>query len=119
MEILKPLIDELVKMVKDGKDVISGNLPDVMKQIIAYDSWQACLWIKLSVFLFLCGVMLLVADKFDKDKFSMHGYAVFGAVVMGISVAIFMINYSTLKKIEMAPRVYMIDVLHGYLSHDH
>lgn len=39
METLKPLINQLVEIIKSGKDVVTGEMPDVCKQIVRLYLW--------------------------------------------------------------------------------
>lgn len=125
MDTLKPLIEELVAMVKSGKDVLSGNIPEVMKQIMAYERWQVLFWIKLcSVAIVFSGFCLRMdfiaasrkANIYGNYENYDHGWFVLVFLVGIPSIIGLCAEYTELKKMQMAPKVYMLDKLHEYLQ---
>lgn len=116
MEVLKPLIHELVEMIRKGKDVISGNLPDAIQQIIIYETWSDIFWIKISVPILVAGSVCIYIDYKDTQEFRVHGFLVFGIALVLMSFTVAIANYCDLQKMKLAPKIYMIEVLTNYLK---
>lgn len=103
METTKPLIDQLVKIIQQGQDIIGGQLPDVAKQLLAYNAWSCHLWMLIFGCLFLMVVLLSVFTLED-------------GMFVGFMIALFFLfcayyEYDQLHKIQLAPKLFIIETL--------
>jgi hypothetical protein len=114
METLKPLVDQLIEMIKQGKDVIGGQLPDVANQILAYYAYfdRTWLWV-LGVAFILCAVVFFLGTFLGNDAEILAPVGFFG---MGLSGLFFVIAWLDLAKIQLAPKVYLLEFLKGFLK---
>lgn len=107
-EQLKPLIDQLVKMIQQGQDVIGGQLPEVAKQLLEYQRWSCHLW--MMVFIVSAIVMgVLVMLAFASGEFGIFNIIfipVFLVIVWGVFY-----EYDQLNEIRIAPKVFLIQTL--------
>lgn len=108
MEQMKPLIDQLVKMIQDGSDFVGGQLPDVAKQILAYNAWSAHFWMWVFITFALISVVLFIAACLSIGAEPVCALAIIGLVVSLAGVGF---NYSDLKEIQIAPKLYLIETL--------
>jgi len=107
METLKPLIDQLVKMIQQGTDIVSGQLPDVAKQLLAYNAWSYHFWLWICIWAIVALILLAVLFAIS-DVFPLSGLCVIA--IMAFMLAAFY-NYDQLNEIRLAPKVFLIEQL--------
>lgn len=110
MNDLQPLIDQLVKMIKDGQDLVSGQLPEVAKQILAYSAWSAGFWMKIGIVIIILGLLMYAAEVACQSSGALFFV---GTIVVIVGIIFIAVSYDDKKKIELAPKAYLIE----YLSH--
>lgn len=114
-EKLNQLADFLLTTLQQTKDFAIEQAPLVVQETLAYDAWEMFFGIKVVlVILLVTFVLFLIALKVDKDNdgFSFTSF-VFLVVAILVNLVIIPCNYSKLKKIEMAPRAYLLEKLQG------
>jgi len=113
-EILNKFLTEMGELLKSAKDFTVDQAPQVAKEILRYN-------LASSVAYFLLGVALLVAAaktfkvlrKFQDDAGDYDVLPIFawGAYILSIiaGVCMFFCNLSSILKITLAPRLYLIE----------
>jgi len=109
------LTEFLLSTLKDTKQFVVGQAPDVVRQILAYATWDAKFGIYCGIMLLILSLINFILSATDDSSFGER------AVICGVLSIIFFIigvvsipcNYSTLKKIEIAPKVFIMDQLRG------
>ena len=127
MNVLKPLINELVKLVKAGTNLAKQELPVVAKEILRFYFWASFIWVVTGLVLILAGlfchihaipavVETAVRHYHDADNDPSCGW-IFGAVIgYLVGVAIVIINMIDIVKIKAAPRLFLLEYLKGFLD---
>lgn len=128
MNALKPLITELVKLVKKGANLAKDELPVIAHQILKFYLWASILWFFFGVTLILLGVfcnlqllphMQAFRDSFSNDVMDSTALWFFGALIGYVSGAIFTIsNALDIIKIAVAPRLFLLEYLANFLSNN-
>ena len=130
MDTLKPLVDQLAKMIKDGYELGKGELPEVAKQILTYKTFSesmGILWGILGIGAFaaaLYGYFIFLRGWAEPKYMDMYpgvmGMKIMGFIVFSIICLIFLTNISChvheLLEIKLAPKVYLIEYLSGILK---
>jgi hypothetical protein len=107
MDTLKPLIDQLMKLIQNGTDLVNGQLPELAKQILAYNAWNCNFWMHVAIFAVIFCVVVAIFCAIQDCA----GAAVVMLVVAIIFAVDYGFNYTELKKIELAPKIYLITEL--------
>lgn len=125
MKVLKPLVDELVKLIKKGMDLAKDELPVIATQILNFYFWASFLWVVVGVILLLAGLYCHVHAIPYVAEGARHGFRdedpscfwVIGAVVTYVAGVIFVVsNLIDVIKIKVAPRLFLLEYLKGFLS---
>lgn len=101
-------VTKLLAYLDQTVSFAQGQLPDIANQILTYGAYDALLgmWICIIISILMIGVSIL--NSLQYGDFS--GISAFFALI--ISTGFFigaMGNFSTYKKIELAPKVYVIE----------
>lgn len=112
-------LDEGLKFVidtmRESKEFVSAQAPDVIQQMISYDSTMAWIGITFGIVLLITGIVGLIKSKNKEQPSPFYGdddrgwWMFVMASIMCIAFVIMAINTSTLIKIKTAPKVYILD----------
>lgn len=116
------LLKELLVTIKDGKEFLTNQLPDVAVQILRFNFWHA-------VFIMFLGICFFVAT-FALLKYSRKNWKVWmddvDALAPICSVGIggfalvgflfFLLSLIDILKITLAPKLYLIEYLKGMMN---
>lgn len=129
MKVLKPLVDELVKLIKKGVNLAKDELPVIAKQILAFYFWSSVVWVVVGVVLLLTGVFChlhalipVVPDtvRHWRDADNSDGGSwlwILGAVVTYLAGTLITVsNTIDIIKIKVAPRLFLLEYLKGFLD---
>jgi hypothetical protein len=107
------IVNKLIEYLDAGGDFVKEQAPDVINQMINYGTWDArfgllvfSIGMLIGAFLFLGGVLS------DCEGFQIGG-SVLGVFAVVLCICGLCSNYSALKKIEIAPKVYLLEQLRG------
>lgn len=116
MEVLKPLVAELLELIKNGKDFAGSQLPDVAQQILRYERVIAYMWLAVSLAILGLGIFFLCrAIKGSDDDYL--PFFVGGAVFFGgMGLLLFFCNLSELVQMQVAPKLYLLTYLRDFLK---
>lgn len=125
MKTIKPLIDQLTKMVKEGYDLGKRELPEIGKQIIRYYLWVNVLQSTVCTFaslLFAKWGWLFMQTIFNykpKGLFDDCDGRYIGVFLLGIVSLVFagfvLDSLNTILKIALAPKLFLLDALASYI----
>jgi hypothetical protein len=108
------LTNKLLEYLSNFEQFTKAELPEVAKQILEIGMYEAKLCILIGVILLIIGLVLAYLST-KVDDYS--GLAVTFPVVSGICITISVIllpcSIVNIKKIEIAPKVYLIDYVRG------
>ena len=109
------LTEFLLSTLKETKQFVVDQAPDVVRQMPAYATWDAKLGIYIGIGCVVAAILFFFLSISDDS------YPGGRAIICGILSTILIIvgpfaiccNYSMLKKIEIAPKVFIMDQLRG------
>ena len=113
METLKPLVDQLTKMLHDGLDLVNGQLPEIATQILAYGAWSCRFWMRIWLCIFIFALALFIFGLRLNDYIPV---AAIGCFFMVASIVFSLLCYSELKEIELQSKVYLIKIIAGIIE---
>jgi hypothetical protein len=125
MKVLKPLVTELVNLLKKGVNLAKDELPVIANQILAFYFWASVIWVVAGVVLMLAGLFCHVHAIPYVIEGSRRGFReddpscmwVIGAVVAYLAGAALVISNSIdIVKIKAAPRLFLLEYLKGFLE---
>ena len=112
------LIDKLLELVNNTQDFFTAQTPEYIRQLLAYDIWAhtvgAYVGTALLVIAFISLIGLLFAIHNKEDNWQIASALILMATFI-IGMVIFISCTFTLKKIEIAPKVYIIDYLNSQI----
>ncbi len=126
METLKPLVDQLTQMIKDGYDFGKGQLPDVAKELLRYFRWVNS--IQLVVMSLVFGVGLRSSWYFFSlaTKPLEHYYAstndgywvgvVISAAATSVALNLLFQAFQDLLNVMIAPKVFLLEYLRSIVD---
>ena len=115
---MNELMKQLSDILRDTSTFVQGQLPDVANQLLAVGIYNAKMNLILSISIasLLCVICIVVAiglyyeEKKSGDKEGSYFGPIFIGFVIAIIGAIVATNYyRDLKKIEIAPKVYILE----------
>ena len=120
METMKPLIDQLVKMIQDGTNLVKDQLPEVARQILQWQTAKSIACIVLGIAL-LCITeycrRLFLHWQLEKPYEEWRVAAVIVSGVGGIAGLVLTIgSMFDLLQILLAPKVYLIEFLKEFMK---
>lgn len=112
---LAEIITKASQTVSDGISFLSAELPEVARQVLTYNLYSSVVYFVLSLIGFLITIKLYL--KFlkvrDKDDYSADEKLVFASLwgfLFGIIfLGILLCEVSTIIKIVMAPKLFLIE----------
>ncbi len=125
MKVLKPLVNELVNLVKKGVNLAKDELPLIAKQILAFYFWASVIWLTAGALLMLTGLYCHIQAIPVVHEGMRHGFRdddpsamwIVGAVVAYALGAVFIVaNAIDIVKIKVAPRLFLLEYLKGFLD---
>lgn len=118
MNVLKPLIDQLVKVIQAGGDVITGQMPDIANQLVRLYLWGNVIEIPILLGLLYGSYRLAVKcyeTQKDTDDPWMVGWIPIGIFQILVGIYVYACGQTLLKAI-LAPKVLIIECLREYLK---
>jgi hypothetical protein len=116
-EVLAAILQKSIEAATAGGEFLTGQLPDLAKQLLLFNGVTAIVWILLAsvglVFTWRSYRWALALYKSDDDwslTFLIPGIA--GVV----SVSIFMFNLHDFLKIALAPKLYLLEYIADILN---
>jgi hypothetical protein len=119
-KVLKELGSFLVKTLKETKSFVVEQAPDVVQQIIKFNT--ALAWFGIFGFSLLLGLMVTTWTYFypfgcagTDLQFIVGASAVFGGVSLIFCVGMLVQNMIELLKLKTAPKLYLIEYLRRWM----
>lgn len=104
-EKLEKLLDLLIAGIEKGTDLAQTELPKLAEEILKYEAWSHSMLMWVCVGITIVAVFILIifllAEDFDAVIFAF----VFSCIATACAVS----QYSEIKKIEMAPKYYLLE----------
>lgn len=113
MENKLEITEVLAKTILETKDFVKEQAPDVARQMLEFGAYDAKLSIVVAIIFLILGLCLLVygiTHSDDGDFLPFMSGFIGGFMALSSMFAI-PCSYSTLKKIELAPKAYLIEKL--------
>jgi len=109
--------DKIVAALESGVDFASEQAPLLIQEVLTYYTISYSIWLFFA-FIFLCGGLYftykLIRIELNKDYFddeNVFFISIIGLIVNGISISIFISCFSSLIKILVSPRLFLIEKL--------
>jgi len=125
MNVMKPLIAQLTKMIKEGYDLGKRELPEVGKQILRFYLWvnilQSTVCTVASLLFAKWGWLFMqtILDYKSHGMFDDCDGRYIGVFILGITSLVFAgfvyDGLYTILKIALAPKLFLLDALASYL----
>lgn len=124
MKTLKPLVDELVKIIKKGVNLAKDELPVIATQILDFYFWASFLWVVVGIILLIVGLFCHIHAIPVFIQGARYGFRdddiscmwVIGAVISYILGVVFVVtNLIDIVKIKVAPRLFLLEYLKSFL----
>jgi hypothetical protein len=121
MDKLAPLINELVKIVQASVDVVSGQLPDVAKQIVRYYLWGNIIEIPLmltvmgiGIYWGKCAIKKAMANEWADAPWMIALVPIFIVeLIIGFNAWGY---FDTMLRAALEPKVLIIETLRMYIK---
>lgn len=117
MEVLKPLIEQLVKTMQGSADLAKGQFPDVANQIVRLYLWGNVIEIPILIGIMSLGYwacLLAYKKQEETNEPWMLAWIPIGLLEIVVGVYAYGCTQTMLKAI-LAPKVLIIECLKGYL----
>lgn len=131
METLKPLVDQLTQMIKDGYDFGKGQLPDVAKELLRYFRWMNSIQLVVVSLVFGFGIrcswyFFVLASGPQERVYNTYtvfssgeGYW-FGVIVSSAATIVALIvlfkTFDDLIRVMIAPKVFLLEYLRSIVD---
>lgn len=114
MENTEQLTDFLLQTMRETKTFAAEQAPEVAKEMLSYGLWDAKLGVIFCTIMLLSAIAMAFGWKYAAKK-DYEGWMILASIGT-CSLALFgsvglICNYSIIKKIELAPKAYIIEKL--------
>lgn len=115
MEALNKLADKLVSYLESAEVFAKAQLPDFVNQFITYEAWKVDWQFKVALIALVILAIWQVINIVVSIKNVGNLDECFGWIIAMVGIAGFIAlcfsvdTYTSLKKMEMAPKVYMVE----------
>lgn len=121
MDKLTPLINELVKVIQDSVSVVSGQLPDVARQIVHYYLYGNLIEVPIRVALMYLGYRWgkLAIIKAKEDQWEEFGriFTLIPIIILELTIGFNAWGHlDMLLKAIFAPKLVVLETLRGFLK---
>jgi hypothetical protein len=110
-------LEVLIQNINEITDFSKEQLPDVARQVLEYGAWDAQYGLTLStIAACVFGIMFMICIIKVFTSYDTAGsiiLSIFSGLFLFLSCIGIMANNSTLKKIEIAPKYYLIQKIRG------
>lgn len=103
------MIKKLLEYIEGTKDFILEQAPDIIQQILEYETRSTMLWMCLFSFLTFIGVIVCIWGVFSKKSIFDKPGAMVGFLITPMMVIGLMANLDNLIKIKVAPKYYVME----------
>jgi hypothetical protein len=111
------LTNKLLQYLNSGEVFLKEQAPDYVNQWMAFAMWDAYFGLIVSIVFFLLSIVAILGGLYfverSGDASEMFGavLVIFGSITFLVSAFCIPCSYSNLKKLELAPKVYMLESL--------
>lgn len=109
-------VSKLISYLDQTVDFARGQLPEVCKEILAYGAYSNTFWIWFSGVFAVLSLLIFILSIVKNDDCGGCTVACF-MLLLGMSTATGA-NIMEAKKIELAPKLYVMEYLRSELSHN-
>lgn len=114
MNITEEAAKELLAIVRDSKAFVLDQAPDVAREIILWGTQSSILCIGISfVVLVLCFLVIRAAVLRDASGDIAVPAIMVGGIIGIVALSFFFDNVFELRKIKVAPKLYLLQTLKG------
>lgn len=107
----KDAVNKLISYVSDTVAFAKEQLPDVAKEVLVYSSTVSTFWLGVGIALLLVGIFSWMLGLIMDNEAAV----VVGVMACVLGIPLGGINYMDLKKIEQAPKLYILDEMRARL----
>jgi uncharacterized membrane protein YoaK (UPF0700 family) len=119
---LAPLVKQLIEMINTGVNFVSGQLPEVAKEILRFNEIMSIVFISVSILALIVFIAFgnLCCKWKQANKYSHWEIAACLSWVLGVpaSLLAILINIYALVQIIVAPKLYLLEYLKEFLRHN-
>lgn len=123
MDTLKPLLEELVKMIREGYDFGKEQIPDIGKQILRYYFWVNVLQVAVNSIV-SAGLLrwgytfyaISMEAKYERDANWMAVILIGSLIIASLTFLYF--GICALLQVKIAPKLFLLDTLASYFNRE-
>lgn len=112
---MNELAEKLIGYLNSAEGFLQTQMPDFANQFVAYHTWEAQYWFHLCLTFLIVMIVaqvitvIFIALKDDNGEDAVICFVIVGAIG---TLSLFMLgnSYMSLKKLEIAPKVYMVEM---------
>lgn len=108
-------VNEILSWVKSAKDMIQEQAPLLVQEALGYELLTSWLWFSVGVIFLIVGFIACIISYRNHSDEAFGAFAVGCLALLGGILTIGQ-QISNIMKVELAPRVYIIEYLKGLTS---
>lgn len=109
-EKVSKILDLLIEGIQKGTDLAQVQLPQIAEELLKYEAWDCKLGMIYSSIVFAV-IVFVMFRVYLNEGFDHPFNFLAGPIILIVSSVVFCCNFSNLHKIEVAPKVYLIEYL--------
>lgn len=112
---MNELEKELLNLVRDGRDTVVSQAPDVIRQTLQYDIVSTYGWLIIfGVIAVICPLLIYAWVKENRKPYQDRSEMLFGCLLLGVigsilSFLAIVCNLATVYQIKNYPKGYLLD----------
>lgn len=109
-EMTADLVAELVEIIKSSKSFILEQAPSVIREIYAWNMWHNKILMIIGAIVVLLGVALTICS-ISMESYDAPIPLIFGIIFLTIGTVLSFCSYLDSRKMQIAPKLYLLDYL--------
>lgn len=109
---LADMVNKSVQVAGDAKDFLVAQLPDVIRQLLAWKMAEAAIWFIATSAVFFFGLKYLIRlSRFFYREYVPEGFilVVLGGIAVIVSAGLALSHLMLVLQIWIAPKIYLIE----------
>ncbi len=106
---------KLLEYLNSGEAFVREQAPEYVNQALTFYAWDAAFDLRVCLCFAIVGFLLLVSGLILSRDYNSEGtamvFSIFGLLALIFGLIGSTVDYSNLKKIELAPKVFLVEKL--------
>ena len=115
MEQTQKLVEKMIQYLEMAEGFVKTEAPDLIQQYLTYEAWASERTMYIGIAMIVIGVIAiyLCIALYEFNEGASIAIGIFSTGLLFVGLIIAPCEYFNLKKIEMAPKVVVLDYLKG------